>query len=60
MQVKLSGALVFAIDSNESLDRPLRRSKATAADLLIDAFQQLQRGQLIRTPLDLTKGNRAE
>lgn len=54
---ELCGQRVFAIEPEETLDEFLRRSKAIAADLLIEVLQKLERGELTRAPLDLSKGS---
>lgn len=53
----LCGQRTFDIRPNESLDEFLRRSKALAADLLIEVLRAIERGDVSRTPLDLTKGS---
>jgi methionyl-tRNA formyltransferase len=53
----LCGQRVFDISSDESLDAFLRRSKAIAADLLVDVLDEVERGEANRTPLDLSLGS---
>ena len=53
----ICGQRIFPIEREESLDSFLVRSKAVAADLLLDVFQQLERGSVARQPLDLSAGS---
>jgi len=53
----LCGQRTFDIDPNGSLDEFLRRSKALAADLLIEVLRAIEQDYVTRTPLDLTKGS---
>jgi len=53
----LCGQRVYDIPPDESLDGFLRRSKAVAADLLIEVLQRIERGQVTRTPLSLAEGS---
>jgi methionyl-tRNA formyltransferase len=53
----LCGQRSFEIDSEDTLDRFLRRSKRIAAELLIDVLRRLEEGTLSRTPLDLSRGS---
>jgi methionyl-tRNA formyltransferase len=53
----LCGQRVFDIEPNETLDEFLRRSKAVAADLLIEVLQAIERDEVTRTPLDLADGS---
>jgi methionyl-tRNA formyltransferase len=53
----LCGQRVFGIKPNETLDEFLRRSKAVAADLLIEVLRALEEGNVTRTPLDLAHGS---
>ena len=53
----LCGQRIFAIDPTETLDQFLRRSKAIAADLLLETLDAIERGAVTRTPLDLTQGD---
>jgi len=53
----LCGQRVFDISPDESLDAFLRRSKAIAADLLVDVLDDVERGAATRTPLDLSLGS---
>jgi methionyl-tRNA formyltransferase len=52
----LCGQRVFGIEPTETLDKFLRRSKAVAADLLLEVLDAIERGTITRTPLDLTQG----
>jgi methionyl-tRNA formyltransferase len=54
---ELCGQRIFQIEPHETLDAFLRRSKAIAAELLIEVLEKLQRGELTRDPLDLSKGS---
>lgn len=47
----------FAIRPDETLDAFLRRSKALAANLLVEVLGEVEAGDIERTPLDLTKGS---
>jgi methionyl-tRNA formyltransferase len=47
----------FEIVPRESLDHFLRRSKAIAADLLVRVLDDLERGSVDRTPLEVEKGS---
>jgi methionyl-tRNA formyltransferase len=47
----------FEIRPHETLDEFLRRSKALAAELLVEVLAEVEAGQVARTPLDLTKGS---
>ena len=53
----LCGQRVFDVEPTETLDQLLRRSKAIAADLLIEVVEAIERGDITRTPLDLAKGS---
>jgi methionyl-tRNA formyltransferase len=53
----LSGQRVFDISPDDTLDTFLRRSKAVAADLLVDVLDDVERGEASRTPLDLSLGS---
>jgi len=53
----LCGQRVFDISPDESLDGFLRRSKAIAADLLVDVLGEVEEGTATRTPLDLSLGS---
>jgi methionyl-tRNA formyltransferase len=48
---------IFDIIPNETLDSFIRRSKAIAADLLVDVLRQVERGSVATQPLDLSKGS---
>lgn len=47
----------FPIEPRESLDRFVARSKAIAADLLIETLDRLEADDLDRHPLDLSRGS---
>ena len=53
----LCGQRVFEIPPVDTLDSFLRRSKAVAADLLLEILTRMQDESLTRTPLDLAKGS---
>ena len=53
----LAGQRSFAIVAGESLDAFVRRSKAVAADLLLDVLHQIELGTVERVPLDLASGS---
>ena len=53
----LCGQRTFEILPDESLDSFLRRSMAIAADLLVEVLGQVERGDVTRTPLDLSAGS---
>jgi methionyl-tRNA formyltransferase len=47
----------FAIGVRETLDAFLHRSKAVAAELLLEVLGEIEAGEVERTPLDLTTGS---
>jgi methionyl-tRNA formyltransferase len=47
----------FSIEEGETLDEFLRRSKAIAAELLLELLSQIEAGTVVSTPLDLSKGS---
>jgi methionyl-tRNA formyltransferase len=47
----------FSIEKGETLDEFLRRSKAIAAELLLELLSQIEAGTVESTPLDLSKGS---
>jgi hypothetical protein len=49
-------AALVAKDESETLDEFLRRSKAIAAELLLELLSQIEAGTVTSTPLDLSKG----
>jgi methionyl-tRNA formyltransferase len=51
------GLRVFDIDPGESLDQFLRRSKAVAADLLLEVLDGLEAGSLERSHIELSEGS---
>ena len=53
----LCGQRIFEIREHETLDEFLRRSKAIAAELLLDVLGDIESGSVSRTPLDLSKGS---
>lgn len=54
---ELCGQRVFAIEDGESLDAFVRRSKAVAADLLLEVLDAIEEGETTRRPLDLAAGS---
>jgi methionyl-tRNA formyltransferase len=54
---ELCGQQGFAIYPSDTLDTLLRRSKAAAAELLIDVLAAVEAGTVERSPLDLTAGS---
>jgi methionyl-tRNA formyltransferase len=54
---ELCGQRIFEIRPGEPLDAFLRRSKAVAAELLLDVLQQVEESTVSRTPLDLSSGS---
>jgi methionyl-tRNA formyltransferase len=54
---ELCGQRTFEIGCNETLDQFLRRSKAVAADLLVEVIGTIESGSVSRTPVDLSKGS---
>ena len=53
----LCGQRMFEIRRGETLDQLLRRSKAIAADLMLDVLRNIENGAISRTPLDLSGGS---
>ena len=53
----LCGQRVFDIAPTDTLDDLLRRSKAAAAELVVDVLGQIEDGTVSREPLDLTAGS---
>jgi methionyl-tRNA formyltransferase len=53
----LCGQRVFAIRPDESLDEFLQRSKAIAAELVVEVLGSIERGTVERQPLDLSAGS---
>jgi len=51
------GLRVFPIDPHETLDQFVRKSKAIAADLLLEVLNGLEQETLNRQPLDLATGS---
>jgi methionyl-tRNA formyltransferase len=54
---ELCGQRVFAIEPDETLDAFLRRSKQIAAELLLEVLEEIESGEVPRTPLDLAQGS---
>ena len=54
---ELCGQRIFEILPGESLDSFLTRSKAIAADLLIEVLGKVEDGTITRSPLDLADGS---
>ena len=53
----LCGQRAFEISPGESLDHLLRRSKAVAADLVLEVLDRIQAGTIARQPLDPDRGS---
>jgi len=51
------GLRMFDIEERDTLDSFLRRSKAIAADLLLEVLERMEAGDVAREPLDLTQGS---
>ena len=54
---ELCGQRTFDIRPGETLDEFLRRSKAIAAELLLDVLQDIENATASRAPLDLSRGS---
>jgi methionyl-tRNA formyltransferase len=54
---KVCGQRLFAIEPRESLDHFLRRSKAIAADLLLEVLEAFESRSMSPTPLDASRGS---
>lgn len=54
---ELCGQRTFVIHPDETLDAFLRRSKAMAAELLLDVLEEVEKSTVSRTPLDLSSGS---
>jgi len=54
---ELCGQCIFEILPDESLNDFIMRSKAIAADLLIEIVEKIESGTVMRIPLDLTEGS---
>ena len=54
---ELAGQRSFAILPGESLDAFVRRSKAVAADLVLDVLDRIELGTVEHVPLDLIRGS---
>lgn len=53
----LCGQRIFDIFPNETLDGFLQRSKAIAAELLLEVLQKIENGTVTRQPLNLAEGS---
>jgi methionyl-tRNA formyltransferase len=53
----LCGQRAFAISAGESLDNLLRRSKAVAADLVLEVLDGIESETIVRQPLDPVRGS---
>ncbi len=51
------GLRLFDVHAEDTLDSFLRRSKAIAADLLLEVLGQVEHGTALRQPLDLAGGS---
>ena len=54
---ELCGQRIFDIPQDDTLDSFLVRSKAIAAELLLEVLQKMEDGTVTRTPLDLAQGS---
>jgi len=54
---ELCGQAVFEIQPRETLDEFVRRSKAIAAELLLDVLRQIEEGVVRRAPLNADAGS---
>lgn len=54
---ELCGQRIFDIPAEDSLDTFLVRSKAIAADLLLEVLGKMKAGTITRTPLNLAEGS---
>jgi methionyl-tRNA formyltransferase len=54
---ELCGQRTFEISPDETLDAFLRKSKAVAAELLLEVLDDVERGIPEREPMDLTRGS---
>ena len=54
---ELCGQRIYDIPADESLDGFLKRSKAIAADLLLEVLSDIERGQVTRRALNLAEGS---
>jgi methionyl-tRNA formyltransferase len=54
---ELCGQRTFDIRPHETLDEFLSRSKAIAAELLLEVLEKIETGAVSRTPLDLSRGS---
>ena len=53
----LCGQRAFPIREGESLDSLLRRSKAVAADLVLEVLDGVERGTVARDPMEPDRGS---
>jgi methionyl-tRNA formyltransferase len=53
----LCGQRAFPIDEGESLDSLLRRSKAVAAELVLEVLDCVERGTVDRDPMEPDRGS---
>jgi methionyl-tRNA formyltransferase len=54
---ELCGQRVFDIPPEDTLDAFLKRSKAVAAELLLEVLGKMKEGTVTRTPLNLAEGS---
>jgi methionyl-tRNA formyltransferase len=54
---ELCGQRAFPVYPDDTLDLLLKRSKAIAADLLVEVLEAIESGAVSRTPLDLASGS---
>ena len=54
---ELCGRRIYDIAPHETLDTFLRRSKAIAAELLLEVLDRIERGEITREQLNLAEGS---
>jgi methionyl-tRNA formyltransferase len=54
---ELCGQRIFRVERGQTLDAFLRRSKALAAELVLDVLREIEDGTVTRKPLDLADGS---
>lgn len=54
---ELCGQRIYDIGPDDTLESFIVRSKAIAAELLLEVLGRIDRGEITRTPLDLTQGS---
>jgi hypothetical protein len=53
----LGGRRVFEITETDTLDSLIRRSKAAAAELVLDVLNRIESDTIVREPLNLASGS---